>query len=140
MILIEKLVGMRDQLIGEAVALYREGKPWWPNPEEELRLFKPEQDQRQFEDALADKVREILAPCDPATGAPWLPGTAPKGQEPLTQITLAELARRIGDHFDDPAKFDRRAQKRLADILPHAKWKKVRTTGGARTWRKIERK
>ena len=135
-ILIEKLVAMRDQLLGEAVTLYREGKPWWPNPDEELRLFKPEQDQRQFEDALADKVREILAPHNPKTGEPWLPGTAPKGQEPLTEITLNELARLIGDHFDDPGKFDMRAQKRLAVILKRAGWKKFKKEGAGRVWRK----
>jgi len=114
LIFIEKLAAMRDQLIGEAVMLYREGKPWWPDRDLELELFKPKQDARQFTDALAERVLERISTC--------------------SEITLAALGSELG--FDN-TKFDMRAQKRVSGILRNvAKWEKFKRDGNW-IWRKV---
>jgi predicted P-loop ATPase len=112
---IEALAAMRDQLFAEAVDAYRSGKPWWPDREFEKAVITPIQDDRQFEDALSDRVHEII--------------------EPLSSITLAQLGAQLG--FDN-TKFDMMAQKRIGAILKRAKWKKGQKHGGGKIWRKAE--
>ena len=112
---IDALAAMREQMFAEAVAAYREGKPWWPDREFEKTVITPIQDDRQFEDALADRVREII--------------------ETLSSITMAQLGTQLG--FDN-TKFDMRAQKRMGTILKQEKWRKVRSSGRGKIWRKSE--
>jgi predicted P-loop ATPase len=112
---IDALAAMREQMFAEAVAAYREGKPWWPDREFEKSVITPIQDERQFEDALADRVREII--------------------EPLSSITMHQLGAQLG--FDN-TKLDMRAQKRIGTILKQEKWRKVRSSGRGKIWRKLE--
>jgi len=48
------LAKVRDQLFAEAVVLYRQGKRFWPNSEEQKKIFDPEQISRHQSDAYVD--------------------------------------------------------------------------------------
>lgn len=48
------LAKVRDQLFAEAVKLYRGGKRFWPNSEEQRKIFDPEQISRHQSDAYVD--------------------------------------------------------------------------------------
>jgi Virulence-associated protein E-like domain len=131
---VEGLALAREQLFAEAVVRFRRGERWWPTAEDEAKFFKPQQDKRQFDDALAERVREIIDPHD-KDGNP-LPQTFDDDGKPLSppwEITLADLGGRLA--FDN-TKFDMRAQKRVATILKDAKWKKFQKRGGGYIWRK----
>jgi predicted P-loop ATPase len=51
----------RDQLFAEAVQLFRDGVPWWPDKEFEQRYIQPEQDARFEADPWEDPVGDYLA-------------------------------------------------------------------------------
>jgi predicted P-loop ATPase len=112
---VDGLAHAREQPFAEAVARFRRGERWWPTADDEAKFFKPQQESRQFDDALAERVHEII--------------------DPLSEITLADLGGRLG--FDN-ARFDMSAQKRVAAILKRAKWRKGNTHGGGKIWRKPE--
>jgi predicted P-loop ATPase len=134
---VEGLAAVREQLLAEAVHRFNQGERWWPTAADEAKFFKPQQDRRQFDDALAERVHEIIDPRDPKTGKP-LPQTFDDDGKPLSppwEITLAALGGRLG--FDN-ARFDMAAQKRVAAILKRAKWRKGHTHGGGKIWRKPE--
>jgi predicted P-loop ATPase len=63
----------RDQLFAEAVRLYREGRPWWPDDRFEQEHVKPQQEAR-FD---ADVWEEIVGP--------WVLGRS--------RVSVAEVAR-----------------------------------------------
>lgn len=50
----EGLAKVRDQLFAEAVVLYRQGERFWPNSEEQRKIFDPEQMARHQSDAYVD--------------------------------------------------------------------------------------
>lgn len=53
------LVGVRDQLLAEAVHRYKAGERFWPNREEE-ELFRGEQDQREKIDPWLEKIESWM--------------------------------------------------------------------------------
>jgi predicted P-loop ATPase len=110
------LEAIRDELFAEAVAAYDEGKPWWPDRQFEKETIIPIQDDRQFEDALAEQVFEKL--------------------EGLTEITLGALGIQLG--FDN-TKFDMAAQKRVASILRKAGWRKSKRNDRGNKWLRPEK-
>jgi predicted P-loop ATPase len=57
---IELLAQYRDQLFAEAVVLYRQGVPWWPDKQFEGELIKPEQAARYAGDIWEDKIERYL--------------------------------------------------------------------------------
>jgi hypothetical protein len=103
----------REQLFAEAVAAYREGKPYWPDRQLEKTEIAPLQDQRQFEDAWTDEVLKLL--------------------EGKTSTTMWEIGEALG--FELP-RFDVAVQRRIASILRKAKWKRGRShKTGCAVWR-----
>lgn len=53
---VEKMREWRDQIMAEAVHLYKQGERRYPTKEEEDRLFKPEQDKWKFVDVWHDAL------------------------------------------------------------------------------------
>ena len=107
------LARAREQLFAEAVAPIPARRTVVADRRDEVRFFKPQQDARQFDDALAERVHEKIEGC--------------------SEITLAANWAVVG--FDS-TKFDMAAQKRVAAILKLAKWTKVHKRDGAKVWRK----
>lgn len=110
---VDRLERMRSQLFAETVIAYRSGEAWWPDREFEKAVITPVQTTRQWEDALTEKVDEIL--------------------DATSEISLAQLGNRLG--FDN-TRFDTPAQKRLAAILRKAGWRKGSNAAGRSIWRK----
>lgn len=110
---VDRLERMRAQLFAETVLAYRANEAWWPDRTFEKEIITPVQDARQWEDALTEKVTEIL--------------------DQLSEISLAQLGARLG--FDN-TRFDTPAQKRLAAILRKAQWRKGSNSAGRSIWRK----
>lgn len=62
---LDGLRGARDQLFAEALELYRMGKKnggaWFPTPEEQTRLFTPEQEERELADPWMTAISQWLS-------------------------------------------------------------------------------
>jgi predicted P-loop ATPase len=112
---VDRLERMRSQLFAETVLAYRANEAWWPERNFEKEIITPVQDSRQWEDALTDRVAELI--------------------DPLQSITLAQLGQSLG--FDN-TRFDILAQKRVAAILRKAGWRKGFDSGGRKMWRRPE--
>lgn len=50
----------RDQLLAEAVARYRAGEPWWPTPQQEETIIRPEQAKRVENDPWEERLAAYL--------------------------------------------------------------------------------
>jgi hypothetical protein len=64
---VERLRNDRDQLFAEAVAAWRSGENWWPDPQFEKQHIWPEQDRRYEADAWEKPILEWLEKADRAT-------------------------------------------------------------------------
>jgi hypothetical protein len=95
------------------VLAYRANEAWWPDRTFEKEVITPVQDLRQWEDALTEKVAEIL--------------------DGTFEISMAQLGNRLG--FDN-TRFTTPEQKRVAGLLRKAGWRKGSDTGGRSIWRK----
>jgi predicted P-loop ATPase len=102
----------RDQLFAEAVLLFHDGVPWWPNRNFERNVIRPEQDARYEHDAWEEKVAEYL-----------------EGKDRVTVNQVASMA--IGLEIHRTSSGDTR---RIGSILQHLQWCKART-GQTRWWR-----
>jgi predicted P-loop ATPase len=112
---VDRLERMRAQLFAETVLAYRANEAWWPQRDFEKAHITPVQDARQWEDALTERVAELI--------------------EPLSEVSLGHLGARLG--FDN-TKFDMTSQKRVAAILRKAGWRKGFNLAGQKLWRKTE--
>ncbi|MET3431450.1 putative P-loop ATPase [Herbaspirillum seropedicae] len=63
-ILLEQLKADREQLIGEAVARWREGVHWWPTPDQQRILIGPVQDDREIPDQWVGKLYDYVEGID----------------------------------------------------------------------------
>jgi predicted P-loop ATPase len=112
---VDRLERMRSQLFAETVLAYRANEAWWPDRTFEKEHITPVQDARQWEDALTERVAEII--------------------ESLSEVSLGHLGMRLG--FDN-TKFDMTSQKRVAAILRKAGWRRGYNLAGQKLWRKSE--
>ena len=92
----------RDQLFAEAVKLYHDGVPWWPDKTFEQEHIGPEQDARYDEDAWEDTIRE------------WLEGIA---QTTPSKVATGALG------FADVTRIGRAEQLRIKAVLIRLGWK-----------------
>jgi predicted P-loop ATPase len=98
----------RDQLFAEAVALFNNDTPWWPDAVFEREHIKPQQDDRYDADIWEEKVRDW-------TGL-------------NTSFTIDQVAK--GALFIDTPKVSKSDQLRIAAILENLGFKRQRAHGG----------
>jgi len=109
----EALIRDRDQLLAEALHLYRAGARWWPNQAFEEKHIAPEQDARYEADAWEEDVRSYLA-----------------GKEHVTVMQVA----RVALHIETP-KLGTADQRRVTAILERLEWDRGnRGPNGERYW------
>ena len=109
-ILLDDLIADRDQLIAEAVTLYRAGAQWWPDREFEAEHITPEQDARYEEDPWQQEIetwmnRELIYRCS---------------VNQILQSAISLTVNQIGT----------REQRRVSAILRRLGWNSSRTNAG----------
>jgi predicted P-loop ATPase len=114
---IDALVRDRDQLLAEAMHLYRAGKPWWPNKDFEREHIEPQQSARYEADSWEEQIGDFLA-------------TA-------TRVTVGEVAR-LG-LFMDVERVGTGVQRRITAAMERLHWRRERSDGkgdwsGKRWW------
>lgn len=110
---VEALARDRDRLFAEAVHLFRQRTPWWPDKDFEREHIAPQQSARFEADAWEDAIREHLKTCVKAT---------------VTQIAKDAL------HIDTP-RIGTAEQRRIAACLEQIGWKRLPKDGqGRRFW------
>jgi predicted P-loop ATPase len=110
---IDGLAEDRDQLFAEAVELYRQGEPWWPDRTFEQQHIKQEQEARFEADAWEDHIADFVAT--------------------RTRVTIGEIAQ--GALFFDKSKIGTADQRRIAAILELLGWHRLpKDRQGKRFW------
>lgn len=109
----EALARDRDQLLAEAVHLYRQGETWWPDADFEAEHIRPQQDARYEADAWEEAIGTYLTT--------------------RTRTTILEVARE-GLGFDAP-KLGTADQRRIGAALERLGWQ-CRRSHGVRAWTK----
>jgi hypothetical protein len=112
---IEPLRKDRDQLFAEAVALYDDGRLWWPSRDFEEECIKPEQENRFEGDLWEVHIAKYLRDLE------------------TKQVTLTQVAKGCLD-FERIDKLGKREQLRISAILTHLQWKRGQRTLDARWW------
>lgn len=120
---LEELAAVRDQLLAEAVRLYRAGERTYPTLEQERELFKPEQDRRMVAHPWFDAIEDHLA------------------QHTFETVSVAEIVSEcLGIKLDKVNPQGSESQK-VGQILKSLGWTKQRMSEGAgRGWRWVRPK
>ena len=122
----EWLQKYRDQLLAEAYALYLQGVPYVPTPEQEIRLFVPMQESRLVETAVQSELLHVL------TRPPQDTGIQAVVNDLTDFVTVAQLALALGV---DAAKSSSMLEAQIRGWLDHEGWERVkRQINGARAW------
>nr|WP_277751908.1 VapE domain-containing protein [Dankookia rubra] len=110
---LDALARDRDQLLAEAVELFRHGKPWWPDSDFEAEHIKPEQEARYEADAWEQVIAE------------WL--------DDRDRVTLLDVAQGALGFITQ--KFGRADQNRISAALQRLNWVHAkRGKKGERFW------
>lgn len=132
------LAADRDQIFAEAVVLYRQGMPWWPDQDFERKHAMPEQAARYEADAWEDPIRIYLYQLhEPRTT--------------IMQVAIGALAYEparpgMTVRKDDPQpirgtpinRFGTADQRRVAAILTNLGWCRGRRgQNGERFWQRV---
>lgn len=129
----------RDQIFGEAVALYKANEAWWPDREFEKEFIKPEQDARREDDAWRDAIAAWLdKPAVCQCAPPCVPATC-KALVPRPRVTVTEVAHQaIGIGADAiggaVSKLGRADQNRIMAALTDLGWERGDRAANARWW------
>src|SRR5262249_52499423 len=108
---IAELTRDRDQLFAEAVKLYRDGVPWWPDKTFEREHIVPEQEDRYEADAWEERIGDYLAA--------------------QTSTTVCRVARDALDMRTD--RIGTADQNRIRNILTRLGWGRGKRQPGAGT-------
>lgn len=118
----------RDQLLAEAYALYLQGAPYTPTPDQEKRLFSPMQESRMVETAVDSELLAVL------TRAPNPNASGPMAvvHKEATFLTISQLVQALGV---DAAKAPPGLQGQVTGWLKREGWQRVkRQINGVRAW------
>jgi predicted P-loop ATPase len=108
----------RDQLLAEAVHLFRLGMKWWPDQEFENEHIQPQQEARYEADAWEQAISE------------WLQDRpAHEQQEPVTVLAVARQAL-----FIETPRIGTSDQRRIAAALERLGWTRGERTAHGRPW------
>jgi predicted P-loop ATPase len=129
---VEALERDRDQLFAEAVQLYRQGLPWWPDKDFERQHIMPVQDARYEGDAWEEPIEKFLKN---------------KAKTTILQVAAGALAFEIErpriQADDAPVRgtpinrLGTADQRRIAAVLTALGWRPKRESGtGNRFWAK----
>jgi predicted P-loop ATPase len=112
---VDGLAEDRDQLFAEALHLYRESEPWWPNKDFEREHIEPQQAARYEGDAWEEQVADYL-----------------NGK---SRVTVGEVARQALS-IETP-RIGTADQRRITAIMTSLGWHVgIRGHGGVRFWEK----
>lgn len=111
-IALDRLKADRDQLFGEAVHLYREGEPWWPDKDFEREHIKPQQDGRYEADVWEQRIGEFIAL--------------------RPDVTIGEIAT-LGLRMET-SRIGRADQNRIAAVLERLGWVRGKPTATRKPW------
>jgi len=104
---LDELARDRDQILSEALSLYRGGLPWWPDREFEEAFIAPEQDARYEADEWETIVEGYLRVAN------------------FSRTTLVEVAKDALKFNED--KLSIADQRRISRAMERAGWKRIRT-------------
>jgi predicted P-loop ATPase len=108
-----RLAADREQLLAEAVALYHQGVPWWPDKDFETAFIMPEQAARYDADCWEEQISAYL-----------------KGE---TKVTVGMVAR-VALSIDTP-RISRADQCRIMAIMETLDWHRLKKDSkGTRWW------
>jgi predicted P-loop ATPase len=107
---LSELIADRDQLIAEALTMFRAGAPWWPSREFEQAHIAPQQAARYEEDVWQAEVED------------WL------SRENIRRCTVNQILR--GALSSAVSQISVREQRRVIAILKQIGWKRHRVGAG----------
>ena len=121
----------RDQLLVEAVNLYRAGVPWWPDATFEREHIAPEQAARYEGDAWEEQIRKFLVGKERVTIMTVACGALGYDAEKRSFAPLGGAS-----HGTPINKLGTADQRRIAAVLTTLEWKRGKREAGtgARWW------
>lgn len=114
----------REQLIGEAVHLMRQGVKWYPTPDQQIELITPHQEDRELSDEWSGRIWEYLEGYD-AEGKPTL-------NPALKRVTTREILTRALHMEISKISAAKSETTRVGNIMRKFGWHKHKETTGAR--------
>lgn len=116
----------REQLFAEAFELYLQQAQYYPTPEQESRLFVPQQESRLVESAVTSELLHVL------TRAPGPSGIASIVNDLAEFVTISQLTLALGI---DAAKSSPALEGQIRGWLDHEGWERTkRQLNGVRAW------
>jgi Virulence-associated protein E/Bifunctional DNA primase/polymerase, N-terminal len=109
---IARLAADRDQLFAEAVQLYRDGEPWWPNKDFEREHIKPQQSSRYEADVWEESIAGYVAN---------------KAEVTISEVAKTALRMETG-------RIGTAEQRRIAAALENLNWERGKPTATRRPW------
>lgn len=114
----------REQLIGEAVHLMRQGVKWYPTPDQQLTLINPHQEDRELSDEWSGRIWEYLEAYDSEGKVTVNP--------PLKRVTTREILTRALHMEISKISAAKSETTRVGNIMRKFGWIKKKETSGAR--------
>lgn len=126
---IEALTADRDQLLAEAVKLYRDGAQWWPDREFEAEHIAPQQEERYEADPWHESIETWTKGGHAIIGGDGMPmftqDGSPMMSPPIASCTVVQVLRMV---LNVPLeRITIREQRRVAAILSKMGWVQKRT-------------
>ncbi len=115
----------RAQLFAEALSYFDAGERFHPNTKEQEQLFKPQQSQRQIENAIAAAAMRYLY------DEKQRPGVSGENGTLVNEITVSDLLGRLGISVDKQTHV---LQRQATAALRQAGWVRFRSSRGDRPW------